>query len=93
MKNKFAKAIGIPIEVILGRSRVRNIVIARSLYWRLERVVNNLTYEKIGAISGHSHSSVLPAIKKIEEDIYLKNFETIEAFKKVQHLFPHYYRL
>lgn len=73
-----AKYYGITVEDILGRKRVRNIVLPRQIAMYLSRELTGESFPKIGKeFGGKDHSTVLHSCDKIEEqmasDSQLKN--------------------
>lgn len=89
----FANELGIHVDILKSKNRDQNIVLARNMYWLLERAKNNRIYREIGFITGHHHSSVIVGIKKIEWLLAKKDPEVIEIYHKIKHLFPAGYNI
>ena len=66
---KIASYYGISIEEISGKSKIKNTALARQISMYLMRKLTNLTLEEIGAVLNKDHSTVLHAIRRIEDNI------------------------
>jgi chromosomal replication initiator protein len=66
---KIASYYGISIEEISGKSKIKNTAMARQISMYLMRKLTNLTLEEIGTVLNKDHSTVLHAIRRIEDNI------------------------
>ncbi|APT83742.1 hypothetical protein CAQU_00005 [Corynebacterium aquilae DSM 44791] len=57
----------VPIDVLRGSSKIRNVVRARQLAMYLCRELTELSLPKIGEAFGKDHSTVIHAVRKISE--------------------------
>lgn len=64
MLTQFCKLTGTSPADILGRSRKREIVDARHLYWLLLRN-SGLTYQAIARMSGKHHATVINGVRRM----------------------------
>lgn len=62
---EFAKRTGISMEKLLGKSRRREIVEARQLYWYL-LFQEGFSYQEIGELNGRVRSTIYFAVQKVE---------------------------
>jgi chromosomal replication initiation ATPase DnaA len=67
MITEFAKVFCIPETEILRRSRKREIVEIRQLYWLRLIEETGFTYSHIGRISGFDHATVFHAVKAYKD--------------------------
>ena len=70
---EYANKIGISTEKIFSRSRRKDLVTARGVYFYYLRKVYNYTLQEIADIFSMGHSNVFMAIKKIENYIMLRD--------------------
>ncbi len=80
---------GIPIEHIIGKTRKRNIVIARQLGMYFAKTMTDLSLKQIGKQFGNrDHTTVLHSIKTINDlldsDVLFK-----DTFNKLEHKLEH----
>ncbi len=66
---KIASYYGITVEEISGKSKIKNTALARQISMYLLRKLTNLTLEDIGALLNKDHSTVLHAIRRIEDNM------------------------
>lgn len=66
-KHAFNESVKYVIELleIGNKSRKTEIKLARHLFWWYMKNNTNLSFERIGNFTGHDHSTVLSALKKI----------------------------
>jgi len=64
-----AKETGIDARQIVGRSRVKELVLVRRYFWyRCARELPHMTIADIGRKSGHDHTTVLHAVSAYKRD-------------------------
>lgn len=68
----YANKINIPIDELKSKSRKREIVTARSVYWYY-LWKRRFTYEEIARIFNMNYSTVIYGVKKINDFIELKD--------------------
>ena len=81
-----SESTGIPVELMVGRSRKQEVVHARYLAIYLAHTITKDTYATIGSqFGGRDHTTVMHAVKKIEElKLQDVNFnEDIELLKRL----------
>jgi chromosomal replication initiator protein len=66
---KIALYYGISVEEISGKSKIKNTALARQISMYLLRKLTNLTLEDIGSLLNKDHSTVLHAIRRIEDSM------------------------
>ncbi len=66
---KIASYYNITTEEIAGKSKIKNTALARQISMYLMRKLTSLTLEEIGAVLNRDHSTVLHAIRRIEDNI------------------------
>jgi chromosomal replication initiation ATPase DnaA len=59
---EISKKTGVPVELILGRSRVVGIVCVRQLYWKLLRERKRYTFREIAELNERDISTVQQGI-------------------------------
>lgn len=60
-----SKKTGIPVEMILGRSRKQKVSCVRQLYWKLLREKKRYTFRLIGELNDRDVSSVQLGVKRV----------------------------
>lgn len=56
---------GIPVEIIIGRSRDPKVSCVRQLYWKLLREKKRYTFRKIGELNDRDTSSVQLGVQRV----------------------------
>ncbi|MDR0734075.1 MAG: hypothetical protein LBF08_08515 [Dysgonamonadaceae bacterium] len=78
----YSEKIKIPVETMLGKSRVYDVASARETYWLYLRQ-KGLTVRKIAATFNRSHSTVLSGINTAQNLIATKDEWTLSCFGKL----------
>jgi len=82
---------GIPVENVFSKSRKKELVFPRQIAWTILAWHGGNTLTKIGATSGHGHSNVIHARKKIQGYIDMDRafrFHLREVLAKVVEVYP-----
>ena len=75
---------GIGEDVLLKRSRKREVVFARHLLFYFVQNKTDLTLESIGEPFGFDHTTVLHGIKKINGYLDIKDEQTCKAVEAIE---------
>ena len=81
---EFSKAVGVPVELLLGRNRDARTADARHLYWKLLRTKKNLSYAEIGRLNDRTDATVLLGINRINSLIEADDKRACEMWNKVK---------
>lgn len=76
--NEYCSKIGMPLEKLKSKSRKREVITARFIYWYHLRE-NRYTYEEIGRMFGMNHATVIHAVRTVDnfiaiDDSYIEKF-------------------
>ncbi len=58
---------GIPVNELLGRSRVAETATARQLYWKLLREKKHYSYHVLSALCERRHSTIVLGIQRVND--------------------------
>lgn len=85
MIDEFAKATGVSKERILSSSRVRDVVDARHLYWKLLRDRYGWSLQKIAESFGNkNHTSIRSGIMSADALLSIKDREVCAMWNRVK---------
>lgn len=77
---------GIPIDDILGRSRVRDITTVRQLYYKLLREKKCYSVVIIGRLCERNHSTISNGIKHVNDLLETKDEYTVKMWDKIKNI-------
>lgn len=79
---------GIPVDHILGCSRVHDIAIVRQLYWKLLRIKKGYTVKLIGRLCERDHSTIVNGIKHVDGLLEINDEYAVLMWNKVKEIEP-----
>ena len=79
---------GMPIDDILGRSRVHEIVTVRQLYWKLIREKKCFTVARIGMLCERDHSTIVLGIKHANDLLETNDLYATLMWNKMKGIEP-----
>ncbi len=85
MITEFSKISGISVRALLSRGRQADVVAARQVYWYLLRQ-SGYTYPEIARLNAYHHTSVMYAVRHVEELLSVSDAQTTGIFNKTKHL-------
>lgn len=84
IQGEVARAFGVDVEDLLGRSRSQTIAMARAAAMHLTRELTIFSYPEIGEAFDRNHTTVIMAVRRfrtlLEDDVRLR--EKIQAIEK-----------
>lgn len=86
MITEFAKAVGMPEQQILGRSREDNLADARHLYWKLLKEKRNYSLSTIGRLNDRTHATIKSGIEKVNGMLAIGDKVITEMWDKVKNI-------
>ena len=85
MITEFAKAVRIPRQAILGKSRKREISDAREVCYLLLHE-SGLCYYTVGRICGRTHATVISGIKRVKQLLECGDKEIMRIYEQTKHI-------
>lgn len=85
MIQEFADITGLSTKEILGNSHRPQVVDARHIYWLL-LLKSGYSYTEIAQLNSRVYSSIYLAIRKIENLLSIKDFESTNLYNRTKHL-------
>lgn len=84
IQGEVARAFGVDVEDILGRSRTQTVALARAMAMHLVRELTVFSYPEIGEAFDRNHTTVIMAVRRfksiLKEDVRLQDkLQAIEA--------------
>lgn len=84
MIEDISKKTGIPVEMILGRSRDPKVSCVRQLYWKLLREKKRYTFRMIGELNDRDVSSVQLGVKRVNNLLEARDEMACELWNKLK---------
>ena len=79
---------GIPVDELLGRSRVSRTVTARQLYWKLLREKKKYGFHVMAAVCERNHSTIVNGIKRVNGLLESGDKLAVEIWSKIKNIEP-----
>lgn len=76
-----SKASGVPVEVMRGKNRGRENVLARHLLWLVARDHMGFSFMHLARIFGRDHTTIMNGVQRMRADQMTKT--TVENIKRV----------
>jgi len=86
MITEFAKAVGVPQEKILGRSRKVPLPDLRHIYWKLLKDNGDYTWGAIGELNDRTHASIIHGVNKVNIALKMGDRKITRIWEKVKEL-------